>query len=211
MTSPIDVTDGCRTCGRTWRALDATIKEPCPWCEVEWLWHGYHIRGLRIVELEAMLAAAASDTAELRQLFDLQWKRTQEADAKYVAAHPRPDCPHGYKPDLGALIEWLMTQAGHTESQLAAKPPAIDDAELAAAVEWLREFANDEMREEIRLGQTIVTANVTYRVRLVLDALAARGQETERLRAYVREQLCECVDEYGHDHVSAVRPVYGVG
>jgi len=53
--------------------------------------------------------------AELEALFDLQWTRTVEADAAYVAAHPREDCPHGYKPDLGRLIGWLMEEAGLKE------------------------------------------------------------------------------------------------
>jgi len=47
---------------------------------------------------------------ELRALLDLQHTRTSEADAMYIAAHPRPDCPHGYKPDLGTLVGWMLSE-----------------------------------------------------------------------------------------------------
>lgn len=57
------------------------------------------------------------EVADLRGLFDLQWARTQEADAAYVAAHPRPDYPHGYRPDLGKLIGWLLEFYRHVEAE----------------------------------------------------------------------------------------------
>ncbi len=56
--------------------------------------------------------------SELEVLFELQWKRIVEADALYVAAHPRPDCPHGYKPDLGTLIGWLMKRASDAKVEV---------------------------------------------------------------------------------------------
>jgi hypothetical protein len=34
VTSAIEATLGCPTCGRTWRALDATKSEDCPWCSL---------------------------------------------------------------------------------------------------------------------------------------------------------------------------------
>lgn len=51
-----------------------------------------------VAEVERLRASESDlqqETEEFRTLFNLQWLRTQEADALYVAAHPRPDCPHG--------------------------------------------------------------------------------------------------------------------
>lgn len=59
-------------------------------------------------QCQTLMGLASERIAEYKQLFDLQWSRTQEADALYVKEHPRPEYPHGYKPDLGKLIEWLM-------------------------------------------------------------------------------------------------------
>jgi len=47
------------------------------------------------------------DNAELRALFDLQHKRTLEADKLWQKAHNKP----GVWPDLGELIQWLMKKA----------------------------------------------------------------------------------------------------
>ena len=60
------------------------------------------------VDLKRQRDEALEKNAELEALFDLQWTRTQEADALYVAAHPDPNHPHGYKPDLGELVRWLV-------------------------------------------------------------------------------------------------------
>lgn len=46
--------------------------------------------------------------AEYDALFDLQHARLSEADKLYVEAHPRPEYPHGYRPDLAALVDWLL-------------------------------------------------------------------------------------------------------
>lgn len=61
-----------------------------------------------IEQLRATEAELRQEIEGFQQMFDLQWSRTQEADALYVAAHPRPDYPHGYKPDPGKLVGWLL-------------------------------------------------------------------------------------------------------
>ena len=62
----------------------------------------------RLESQQAELLALRERAAELEALFDLQHQRTSDADALYVAAHPRPEYPHGYRPDLGTLVEWLL-------------------------------------------------------------------------------------------------------
>lgn len=47
--------------------------------------------------------------AELEQLFDLQWKRSTEAQARWRAEDPEARARVG--PDLGRLLAWLMQQA----------------------------------------------------------------------------------------------------
>ena len=49
------------------------------------------------------------EVAELRALFDLQWKRSRQADKLWQAAHPGMDLVW---PDLGELLTWLMQ--GHS-------------------------------------------------------------------------------------------------
>ena len=52
---------------------------------------------------------AQTRLAEYQRLFDMQWERSQEADAMWRAAHPGNEL---VKPDLGDLLQWLMEQAG---------------------------------------------------------------------------------------------------
>lgn len=52
---------------------------------------------------------AESHAAELDALFDLQWKRTRQAEAAWRMEAPT-ERDH-VMPDLGALLEWLMDRA----------------------------------------------------------------------------------------------------
>jgi len=49
-----------------------------------------------------------SEMAEYDALFDLQHSRLAIADSLYVESHPRPEYPNGYRPDLAALVDWLL-------------------------------------------------------------------------------------------------------
>ena len=54
------------------------------------------------------------DNAELRALFDLQHKRTLEADKLWQKAHNKPDT----FPDLGNLIEWLLSERAYALTEM---------------------------------------------------------------------------------------------
>ena len=66
-----------------------------------------------LLELIA-LARRGQDADEIRQLFDLQHKRTAEADKLWQIANNKP----GTLPDLGDLIRWLMERAAVYERAL---------------------------------------------------------------------------------------------
>jgi hypothetical protein len=70
----------------------------------------------RVVEMQAELD-------EYHQLMDLQHRRTVEADKRFQAANQVE-----YFPDLGQLVEWLMTQTDKANQR-------ID--ELEAAARWV--------------------------------------------------------------------------
>lgn len=55
-----------------------------------------------------LLRDLATDAAELRSLFEKQHERTRNADALWRVAHGKPDVT----PDLGDLIDWLVSCAG---------------------------------------------------------------------------------------------------
>lgn len=48
------------------------------------------------------------ENADLHALFDMQWERMGEATARWRAEDP--DTRAWIMPDLGALLEWLMTE-----------------------------------------------------------------------------------------------------
>ena len=82
------------------------IKE-CEECGMEYYSEALSPTSFRHVfpEIKRLLA----EKAELQSLFDLQHKRTLEADRLYQKAHNQPE---NVFPDLGKLIEWLLSMAG---------------------------------------------------------------------------------------------------
>ncbi len=62
---------------------------------------------------EAVLAIVERDQAteltDLRALFQLQWTRSREADARWRAEDP--EARANITPDLGVLLRWLMDSA----------------------------------------------------------------------------------------------------
>jgi hypothetical protein len=74
---------------------------------VEQLWHRRCFRSN--TEFEAAAAEVARLQAKLKdyeQLFDLQWSRSQQADALWRAEAPADRA--NVMPDLGDLLEWLI-------------------------------------------------------------------------------------------------------
>lgn len=84
---------------------------------------------------DMILSSALSDAEklleevrDLRALFDLQWKRTREADELWRREDPVARA--NVHPDLGDLLAWLMAQIGHARSGGFAEAVAMlrDDA-----------------------------------------------------------------------------------
>ena len=86
-------TDGCKVCGRTWKALDATAKsEPCPWCALAETQAKLDTAKARVRELEHSLELmdhAHKLTAErLRELES--YVRDQACECVDEYGHDRP-------------------------------------------------------------------------------------------------------------------------
>jgi len=58
----------------------------------------------------------AAELAELRALFQLQWTRSREADARWRAEDP--EARANVWPDLGVLLKWLMDDADQARAAL---------------------------------------------------------------------------------------------
>jgi len=93
------------------------------------------------------LLDAAEQSEELNALFDLQDKRTAEADALYIAAHPKPEYPHGYRPDLGELICWLIERGDHAENLAAENIKLREAATLALDIIGSVKITKEDMGE----------------------------------------------------------------
>jgi len=82
-------------------------------------------RDAQIRELQAQVRTLTEERDELQQLFDLQHTRTLEADAEYIAAHPRETL---YTPDLGELIRWLREDRDRLRAEVERLQIVIDGA-----------------------------------------------------------------------------------
>jgi hypothetical protein len=94
------------------RAYEAAAAE-----ELNWLSVRGSLRGLAAV-LAIVERDQAGELAELRTLFQLQWTRSREADARWRAEDP--EARANVWPDLGVLLKWLMDDADRAREQLAA-------------------------------------------------------------------------------------------
>ncbi len=96
---------------------------------------------------EALIGAAEVlrwELAEMQRLFDLQWKRTQEADALWRAEDPQARALTS--PDLGVLISWLMGKAGFApDAGPAVTDERLDADESIAALAVERELTAAEL------------------------------------------------------------------
>ena len=61
-----------------------------------------------VILQQARIAELKNEAAEHNASFDSWWKACRDAGDLYVEAHPRPDHPHGYAPDLSELMAWLV-------------------------------------------------------------------------------------------------------
>jgi len=59
----------------------------------------------------------AAEMAEFRALFQLQWTRSRDADARWRAEDP--EARANVWPDLGVLLKWLMDDADQARAELA--------------------------------------------------------------------------------------------
>ena len=84
------------------------------------------------LEIMKMLPDLLEDMKELNRLFDVQHKRTQEADKLWQEEHNKPDII----PDLGELISWLLDEIDglkitidNQSAELGAKQLHIEELE----------------------------------------------------------------------------------
>lgn len=77
----------------------------------------------RLRRLRAAVAAfdinMAAEASELRSLFQLQWKRMDEATERWRAEDPQARAR--VQPDLGNLLSWLMDDADRARAAATAK------------------------------------------------------------------------------------------
>ena len=130
------------------------------------------------------------ELAEMKALFVMQQNRSKEADDLYVAANPKPECPHGYTPDLGELLRWLMVE----------RDKAITDRDAARAD---RDVARSSLLEVAELRETfermeadegLTVEEFFHRMKLLDDRCAECGGSGQSHRAAfnddVRCQAC---------------------
>lgn len=157
----------------------------------------------KILDLDQRLRQTARERDDARReaddyqrLFDLQYTRTTEAEKRWRAQDPTTRSH--IAPDLGALLDWLMTQAdkaGRERDSLArrcalrfeqkTKAEAERDqarAQTLTAYEFAGEMSADPQHRGFalalrdRLDEHTMRANLTEAGRKELDAHNARGR-----------------------------------
>jgi hypothetical protein len=83
-----------------------------PMYDADTIFDGIAAAVLAIVERDQ-----AAELADLRALFQLQWTRSREADARWRAEDP--EARANVWPDLGQLLKWLMDDADQARGRLA--------------------------------------------------------------------------------------------
>ena len=73
-----------------------------------------------------LIEAIKAENAELQALFDMQWKRMRTAEKLWCDAHPDRK---NIRPDLGALIQWLMDERGRSLNNFVQVLSLLDGAE----------------------------------------------------------------------------------
>lgn len=120
-----------------------------------------------VPSLKAKLAEVQEKNTELEHLFDVQHSRTVVADRMWQLHHGKPHV----RPDLGELIEWLMSQSlGFVQERDAARDEVValrERVEAACAELEGPGFVSPS------LNQTWV-AGVAEAVRIVREALEGK-------------------------------------
>ncbi|WP_033338987.1 hypothetical protein [Catenuloplanes japonicus] len=74
-----------------------------------------------ILDLVREIERLDAEAGDLRALFELQWTRTREADARWRAEDPTARAH--IMPDLGELLRWLMDDADQVRSEVIDMQP----------------------------------------------------------------------------------------
>lgn len=101
----------------------------------------------RAFEAEIRAFARKRERDALQSLMDLQHRRTAEADARWQAAHGKPDTI----PDLGELIRWLEERAEQAERERNEATTVL--RETARSVGWSEALSVDALGWLTRLAQ----------------------------------------------------------
>jgi len=137
-----------------------------------------------------LLKDATVEIDDMNSLFDLQWKRTQEATELWRAAHPGNDL---VLPDLGVLITWLMERADaeHVRLQLqtgvsTAYKNQRDEARAALEIDRHTDDSKDEIERLV-----IQRDGWQAQYELLAEPFAELQKENARLN---RRLVAECAE-----------------
>jgi hypothetical protein len=174
--------------------------------------------------LNAELVTAVREVAELRALFDLQFKRIGEATARWRSEDPAARALE--LPDLGDLLQWLMADADRLRGELAAAAREVERWEDWAAghkttadglraqldhawaeLDEARTLAEQRGRHTVLQGEALdkVIAELK-RAQAVVEAVRALHTEFDG-RCSECVEYCDCLDrvkELGDDVEVAV-------
>ena len=142
--------------------------------------------------LEQEIERLKDECKQLNDLFDFQHVRIADADAEYVAANPRPECLHGYRPDLGELIRWLRSERDAARAEIERLKTA--ERRLRRCVNVLANrlavYTGVPVPHHIR-GAKSVLAEMDQ-LRLDYQVLRDEYQELRHSLRLARKQLAGC-------------------
>lgn len=194
---------------RVWLASAAEEKD-CSFCKEGLAFTAAEVDSIkaRIEELEAGQLEALTAALELQQLFDLQQTRMGVADNLWRMATGK----HNVSPDLGQLIEWLLSERGNwkaaaEEWKARAERLLTSQPELALWTEIQAELARAKEEDIWHEGKFEMAGILNDRcgraVRMLLDYLDGDVRkeiiQTAALCLRVLENLPEGKKENNND------------
>lgn len=130
-----------------------------------------------IDEVVQAYRSSQADNAEWQEMFDLQHKRTHEADKLWQAAHNKPDT----LPDLGELVFWLLKRAEEAEAQIEKSVQSWAlRCEMMDAVTEERDSLAEKLAVEVNEHSIAVKRFLHWK---------NRGQDAEKERDALAERL----------------------